>query len=47
VDSVVSAWGPVAGCCECGDEPSGAGATEIDIYRQAPLRLKICDFSVW
>jgi hypothetical protein len=23
VDSTVSGQGPVAGCCECGDEPSG------------------------
>jgi hypothetical protein len=21
--------GPVAGCCECGDEPSGSCATEL------------------
>jgi hypothetical protein len=24
--------GPVAGCCECGDEPSRSGATELVIY---------------
>jgi hypothetical protein len=24
--------GPVAGCCECGDEPSGSCATELVIY---------------
>jgi hypothetical protein len=29
VDSVGSGWGPVAGCCECGDEPSGSGAMEL------------------
>jgi hypothetical protein len=29
VDSVVSGWRPVAGCCECGDEPSGSGAEEL------------------
>jgi hypothetical protein len=23
LDSTVSGQGPVAGCCECGDEPSG------------------------
>jgi hypothetical protein len=22
----------VAGCCECGDEPSGSGATELVSY---------------
>jgi hypothetical protein len=29
VDSAGSRWGPVACCCECGDEPSGSGATEL------------------
>jgi hypothetical protein len=29
LDSVVSGQGPVAGCCECGDEPSGSCATEL------------------
>jgi hypothetical protein len=29
VDSSDSGVGPVAGCCECGDEPSGSGATEL------------------
>jgi hypothetical protein len=29
VDSIVSGKGPVAGCCECGDEPSCSGATEL------------------
>jgi hypothetical protein len=24
-----SGQGPVAGCCECGDEPSGSCATEL------------------
>jgi hypothetical protein len=28
-DSTVSGQGPVAGCCECGDEPSGSCATEL------------------
>jgi hypothetical protein len=28
LDSTVSGQGPVAGCCECGDEPSGSCATE-------------------
>jgi hypothetical protein len=31
VDSTVSGQGPVAGCCECGDEPSGSCATELVI----------------
>jgi hypothetical protein len=29
LDSTVSVQGPVAGCCECGDEPSGSCATEL------------------
>jgi hypothetical protein len=29
LDSTVSGQGLVAGCCECGDEPSGSCATEL------------------
>jgi hypothetical protein len=29
LDSTVSGQEPVAGCCECGDEPSGSCATEL------------------
>jgi hypothetical protein len=29
LDSTVSGQGPVAGCCECGDEPSGCCTTEL------------------
>jgi hypothetical protein len=29
VDSPGSGQGPVADCCECGDEPSGSGATDL------------------
>jgi hypothetical protein len=29
VDSPGSGWGPLAGCCERGDEHSGSGATEL------------------
>jgi hypothetical protein len=28
-DSPDSGQGQSAGCCECGDEPSGSGATEL------------------
>jgi hypothetical protein len=28
LDLTVSGQGPVSGCCECGDEPSGSCATE-------------------
>jgi hypothetical protein len=33
LDSTVSGQGPVAGCCECGDESSGSCATELVSYR--------------
>jgi hypothetical protein len=33
-DSTESGQGPMAGCCECGDEPSGSCATELVIYRR-------------
>jgi hypothetical protein len=29
LDSTGSEQGPVAGCCECGDEPSGSCTTEL------------------
>jgi hypothetical protein len=29
LDSTGSEQGPVTGCCECGDEPSGSCATEL------------------
>jgi hypothetical protein len=29
LDSTASGQGPVAGCCECGDERSGSCATEL------------------
>jgi hypothetical protein len=29
LDSTGSGQGPVAGCCECGDEPSVSCATEL------------------
>jgi hypothetical protein len=32
LDSTVSGQGPVAGCCECGDEPSAYCATELVSY---------------
>jgi hypothetical protein len=31
-DSIGSGQGPVAGCCECGNEPSGSCATELVSY---------------
>jgi hypothetical protein len=30
----------VAGCCECGDEPSGSGATELVSYKSKCIMLK-------
>jgi hypothetical protein len=32
LDSTGSGQGPVAGCCECGDEPSGSCATKLVSY---------------
>jgi hypothetical protein len=29
VDSPGSGYASLAGCCECGDEPSGSGPTEL------------------
>jgi hypothetical protein len=29
LNSIGSGQGPMAGCCECGDEPSGSCATEL------------------
>jgi hypothetical protein len=33
LDSTGSGQGPVAGCCECGVEPSGSCATELVLLR--------------
>jgi hypothetical protein len=35
LDSIGSGKGPVAGCCECDDEPSGSCATEL-VTTQSP-----------
>jgi hypothetical protein len=35
LDSTVSGQGPVAGCCECGDEPSGSSAMELVSFSTA------------
>jgi hypothetical protein len=32
LDSTGLEQGPVVGCCECGDEPSGSCATELVIF---------------
>jgi hypothetical protein len=32
LDSTGSGQGPVSGCCECGDKPSGSCATELVSY---------------
>jgi hypothetical protein len=31
----------VAGCCECGDEPSGSGATELVNYLTPHLTVSV------
>jgi hypothetical protein len=49
LDSTDSGQVPVAGCCECGDEPSSSYATELVSYvrvaiyhltKSSPLDLK-------
>jgi hypothetical protein len=39
LDSTGSGQGPVAGCCECGDEPSASCATELVSYIILPQTL--------
>jgi hypothetical protein len=29
----------MAGCCECGDEPSGSGATELVSYEETTMEI--------
>jgi hypothetical protein len=44
VDSTGSGWGSLAACCECGDEPSGSGATELvfnNHFNQPEAQIKI------
>jgi hypothetical protein len=47
LNSTVSGQGPVACCCECGDEPSGSCATELVsrtnlIYENLVIFLYLC-----
>jgi hypothetical protein len=41
LDSTISGQGPVAGCCECGDEPSGSCATDL-----VSLSLRVSSFKL-
>jgi hypothetical protein len=41
LDSTVSGQGSVAGCCECGDEPSGSGATGLVGYLGSHARYAL------
>jgi hypothetical protein len=43
LDSTGSGQGPVAGCCECGDEPSGSCATELVCLKYLKIFSKIAD----
>jgi hypothetical protein len=38
LDSTGSGKGSVAGCCECGDEPSSSCATELVSYTESTLK---------
>jgi hypothetical protein len=44
LDSTSSGQGPVAGCCECGDEPSGSCATELVSIQSVSQKLL---YSLW
>jgi hypothetical protein len=47
LDSTGSVQGPVAGYCECGDEPSGSCATELVSYAALlDVSIKICFKSI-
>jgi hypothetical protein len=41
VDSSRSGEGQLMGCCECGDEPSGSGATELVTLNEDPFLLHL------
>jgi hypothetical protein len=43
LDSTVSGQGPVAGWCECGDEPSGSCATELVIVTMRDFDWSVFD----
>jgi hypothetical protein len=43
LDSTGSGQGPVAGCCECGDEPSCSCATELVSGHSAPPRRQTAE----
>jgi hypothetical protein len=56
VDSSGSGQGSLAGCCECGDEPSGSGATELVncfslsiycMFSGVQLDLVLCHFWIF
>jgi hypothetical protein len=42
LDSTGSGQGPVTGCCECGDVPSGSCATELVIRVSNLKEYKTC-----
>jgi hypothetical protein len=42
VGLLCSGWGPLAGSCECVDEPSGSGATELVIISVSFMNTTEC-----
>jgi hypothetical protein len=46
LDSTVLGQGPVAGCCECGDEPSGSCAKELEPVSHRIIQGKHCVLSL-
>jgi hypothetical protein len=47
LDSTISGQGPVAGCCECGDESSGSCATELVSYREKKIGVRKKNADGW
>jgi hypothetical protein len=43
----VSGQGPVVGCCECGDEPSGSCATELVSYEHEGVKFSSAHTQIW
>jgi hypothetical protein len=46
LDTTGLGQGPVAGCCECGDEPSGSCATEL-VKNGKTVRMECYTMEFW
>jgi hypothetical protein len=47
VDSTGSGYGLALGCCECGDEPSGSGATELVVFHREDIQNSTLNGVCW